>query len=128
MHSEERGKLRERLLTFAAQVISIARTIRSDFVDFHISKQLVSCATSAGANYQEACGAESRADFIHKLQISLKELNESYYWLQLIARTSKSHSFDNLASIIQENKELSAIMARSILTAKERYTTRNVRR
>lgn len=119
---EQRTKLSERLLDFGAVVIRIARRMRTDFVDFHIAKQLVGSATSAGANYQEACAAESRADFIHKLQISLKELNETLYWLQLITRISEANRLNKLSCTIEENRELCAILGRSIITAKTRPT------
>ena len=69
---KERIRLSERLLNFGADIITMARTLRSDAMEYHLAKQIVRSATSAGANYQEACAAESRADFVHKLQISLK--------------------------------------------------------
>ena len=52
----------------------------------HIAGQLVRCGTAAAPNYEEACAAESRADFVHKLRISLKELRESRSWLRLILK------------------------------------------
>jgi four helix bundle protein len=79
----------------------------------------VRSATSAGANYEEACSGESRADFIHKLQIGLKELNETLYWLRLIEK-SQINTNPVIRSMIEENKELCAIFARSVLTAKTR--------
>jgi len=77
-------------------------------------------ATSAGANYEEACSAESRSDFIHKLQIALKETREAKYWLQLIERSGLSgKSNANSASILQEAGELANILAKSIVTARK---------
>ncbi|MBW2003386.1 MAG: four helix bundle protein [Deltaproteobacteria bacterium] len=76
-------------------------------------------STSAGANYEEACGAESRADFIHKLQIALKELRETIYWLRLIKK-SKLVSSVTLEMLIQEAKELANIIAKSIITARKK--------
>jgi four helix bundle protein len=116
---EERKKLSDRLLNFSAAVIKLARILRKGPVDNHLARQLVRSATSAGANYEEACSGESRADFIHKLQISLKELNETLYWLRLIDK-SQINSTPEIRTLIQENKELCAIVARSVLTAKNR--------
>ena len=77
--------------------------------------------TSSGANYEEACGAESRLDFIHKLQVVLKELRESLYWLRLIKRTSFiSDTEPNLSALLQEAQELANIIAASIVTARKR--------
>jgi four helix bundle protein len=120
MH-EQRIKLSERLLNFAASIIKFVRSLRKDQINNHLVRQLVRSATSAGANYEEACSAESLADFVHKLQITLKELNETLYWLKLI---DKFQVNAGIKSIIQENKELCAIVARSVLTAKNRARTK----
>jgi len=66
------GDLSERIETFAAEVIKGIPGIHKTFAGRHIAGQLIRSSTSAGANYEEACGAESRQDFIHKLQIVLK--------------------------------------------------------
>ena len=70
-------QIAERLLTFAAKVISLVQTLEKTPTGYHIGKQLLRSATSAGANYEESRGAESRNDFIHKMQIVLKEMRES---------------------------------------------------
>jgi four helix bundle protein len=120
---EERKKLSDRLLNFSASVIKLARVLRKGPVDNHLARQLVRSATSSGANYEEACSGESRADFIHKLQIALKELNETLYWLKLIDK-AQINSSPEIRGLIQENKELCAIVARSVLTAKTRSRTK----
>src|SRR5438034_10836273 len=78
--------------------------------------------TAAAANYAEARGAESRSDFIHKLRIVLKELNETAVWLQLIMEGSLLRS-DKIVAVVAENEELCRILAASIRTAGgfERY-------
>ncbi len=81
--------------------------------------QLARSATSAGANYEEACSAESRADFIHKMQIVLKELRESLYWMRLIEKTNLATP-SKLLPLSQEASELASIIAKSIVTAKSR--------
>jgi len=74
-------------------------------------------ATSSGANYEEACGAESKADFIHKMQLVLKELRESSYWVKLLKKV-RLISDEDLQPLLSEAKELVKIVAKSIITAK----------
>jgi len=95
--------------------------LKKTAVGRHIVGQLTRSGTSAGANYEEACGAESRADFIHKLQLVLKELRESSYWLRLMRKTTLVPKTDkNLEALIQESEELASIIAKSIVTAKKK--------
>ncbi len=115
----ERNDLSERFLDFAAEIIKLVVQLNRSAVGRHIGGQLIRSSTSAGANYEEACGAESRADFIHKLQIVLKELRETLYWLRLIKK-SKLVSSATLEVLIQEAKELTNIIAKSIVTAKKK--------
>jgi four helix bundle protein len=82
----------------------------------HFAKQLTRCSTSLAANYGEVRGAESRPDFVHKLRIVLKELNETEAWLNLIVETSL-FSAEKMSRIITENRELCRIIAASIKTA-----------
>jgi four helix bundle protein len=63
----ERPDLSERLLDFAANVIKLADALNRTAPGRHVANQLMRSSTSSGANYQEACGAESKADFIHKM-------------------------------------------------------------
>ena len=83
----------------------------------YISKQLVRCGLAAAPNYAEARGAESRADFIHKLRIALKELNETRSWLEQIVANGL-FSRDKMAAIIAESQELSWVIAAYIKTAR----------
>lgn len=75
----EKNNLSERLLNFAVKIIKLTGQLCKTAIGRYIGGQLMRVGTSAGANYEEACGAESRADFVHKLQIVLKELRESFY-------------------------------------------------
>jgi len=117
----ERNDLSERLLDFAADIIKLVARLDKTAVGRHIGGQLTRSGTSAGADYEEACGTESQADFIHKLQIVLKELRESLYWLRLIKKAGLIPSTDeNHAALLQEAKELTNIIAKSIVTAKKK--------
>jgi four helix bundle protein len=79
--------------------------------------QILRSGTATAANYGEARGAESRADFVHKLKIVSKELNETTIWLELIGESSLI-SPENLIGIVAENRELCRIIAASIKTAR----------
>ena len=114
----ERNELSERLLDFAANIVKLAVGLNRTPVGRHIGGQLARSATSAGANYEEACGAESRADFIHKLQLVLKELRESLYWLRLIGKTNITIA-SNLDRLAKEASELANIVGKSVVTAKK---------
>jgi len=111
----------ERLLEFAARVVKLAAALPKSPVGQHICMQIVCSATSAGANYEEARGAESPADFAHKLGISLKELRETRYWLNIIIRTALV-SPGRMKNLLQEADELCRILGKSILTVKQKRT------
>ncbi|MBI5491234.1 MAG: four helix bundle protein [Deltaproteobacteria bacterium] len=76
----------ERLETLAVRALGVAKALPKTLPGRHVAGQFLRCGTSGGANSEEARGAESKADFIHKLSIILKELRESRYWLRVIAR------------------------------------------
>ncbi|MCK4689059.1 MAG: four helix bundle protein [Candidatus Marinimicrobia bacterium] len=109
----------DRLLEFAVRVIKLVNALPKTAVGKHVGAQLLSSGTSPGSNYEEACGAESRADFIHKLGIVLKELKESRFWLRLIHRTEILNP-QRVEPMIDECEELISIIAKSIVTAKSK--------
>lgn len=115
--SLQKNEISERLLKFAANVIILMSPLAKSVAGFHVSKQLMRSATSAGANYEECCGAESKNDFIHKMQIVLKELKESLYWLRLIRRAQLAPDAQTDA-LLNEAVELAKIIAKSVVTAK----------
>jgi four helix bundle protein len=108
MHNQ-RENLSDRLLEFAANTIQLCKKLNRSATQRHIAGQLVRSATSSGANYQEACAAESRADFVHKMQIVLKKRREFFYWLRLLAKTPLV-SEERLQSELQEAEELVKIL------------------
>jgi len=116
---KERKDLSARLLDFAAGIIKLLVGLNKTAVGRHIGTQLMRSATSSGANYEEARGAESKADFIHKLQLVLKELRESLYWLKLVRRAGLIPDGD-LQPSLSEAEELAKIVAKSIITAKNK--------
>ncbi|MCK4640771.1 MAG: four helix bundle protein [Candidatus Marinimicrobia bacterium] len=116
MNPEE---LSDRFLNFASSVLHLESGLNKSYASKHIYNQLVRSATSCGANYEEARSAESKADFIHKLQISLKELRESSFWLRLLLKTDYVTN-EKLNPILNETNELISILVKSIKTLKKK--------
>jgi four helix bundle protein len=113
----EQRKLEERLLDHSARVIKLVDALPKTLVGRRIADQLLRSAMSAGANYEEAQGAESKEDFTHKLQIALKELRESGYWLRLLVRSGKVPA-EKVNSLIDESNQLRAMLSKAVATAK----------
>jgi four helix bundle protein len=108
--------LEERLIDYAVKMIGVSEKIPKNRAGLHISGQLVRSGTSPAYNYGEAQGAESRADFVHKMRICLKELRETRVGL-LIIKKAKLIEEIILQPEIQECNELIAIFITSIKTA-----------
>ena len=119
MENGKGSELRHRCFAFAAAVLRFA-----DQADcrgparWTAFRQLCSAASSIGANLEEADAAQSRADFIAKCFISLKEARETRYWLRLIQGTFFDQANQELESFIQESTELIAIFVTIIRTAR----------
>ena len=109
--------LLDKSLDFATQVVLFYEDFSKTKKDTTITKQLLRSATSVGANINEAIYGNSKADFISKLHISLKETGESIYWLTLLKRTNLiEYNFDELLSLAEEIKRM---LIASLNTAKE---------
>ena len=78
----------EKSKDFAVDIVFLCKNIKTHYNESILTNQLIRCATSIGANIHEANYGQSRADFISKLQISLKECYESEYWLELLCRVN----------------------------------------
>jgi four helix bundle protein len=78
--------IKKKSFDFALRIVKLYQFLLSDKKEFVLSKQLLRSGTSIGANIREAEHAESKADFIHKTSIALKEANESEYWVELLFR------------------------------------------
>ncbi len=108
--------IQDRLINFAVEIIKLSSALPKTKAGNHIARQLLRCGTSPAPNYGEARGAESMKDFIHKLGIVLKELNESGIWLEMIKRSAMLR-LEVIQPLMQECTELSKIIASSIRTA-----------
>jgi four helix bundle protein len=109
------NKLEERLIDFAVRIIKLASALPNTPAGRHIAGQILRSGTSPAPNYGEARGAESKADFVHKIRVVLKELNETRIWLVTIER-SKLLAAALLTDIIGENSELCKIFGTSLKT------------
>lgn len=110
-------EIEERLIGFAARIIALAGALPTGPAGKHIAAQILRSGTSPAPNYAEARGAESQADFIHKLKIASKELNETCVWLRIIEQ-SNLIPLERLATLIDENQQLSRIVNASIRTCR----------
>ena len=109
--------LLEKSMDFATQIVIFYEEFSKSKKDTTIAKQLLRSATSVGANINEAIYGNSKADFIAKLHISLKETGESIYWLTLLKRTNLvAYDFEMLISLAEEIKRM---LIASLNTAKE---------
>ena len=110
--------LLEKSLDFATQIVLFYEAFAKSKKDTTIAKQLLRSATSIGANINEAVYGNSKADFIAKLHIALKETGESIYWLTLLSRTNLlGYDYSALLALADEIKRM---LIASLNTAKSR--------
>ena len=113
------NEIENRLIDFAVRIIKVADALPKSPAGKHMAGQLLRSGTSPAPNYAEARGAESNADFVHKLRIALKELNESCVWLIMICRAELMKP-ELLIDLIDENEQLCRILNASIKTVKQK--------
>lgn len=107
---EKPQEIGERAFAFAVRVVKLCRTLdQRAGATRTLSNQLLRAATSIGANLQESRGGQSRADFLSKVSIALKEARETHYWIRLLAATDIM-SEEELASLLDESNQLVAIL------------------
>jgi four helix bundle protein len=112
--------LEDRLIEFAVRILRLAQALPKTKVGNHIAGQIIRSGTSPASYYGEAHSAESRADFIHKMQIRLKELRETRVWLLMTAKANLVKSQSQLDPLIDENNQLISIFVTSIKTARRK--------
>jgi four helix bundle protein len=111
--------LKTKSFDFAVRIIKLYKYLKKSHNEYELSHQFIRSGTSIGALIREAEHAESRKDFVHKLNIGLKEANESVYWLQLLHATDyiNKRMFD---SLIKDALELLKMLISSVKTTKGR--------
>jgi four helix bundle protein len=119
MNSEKsKSPLRDKSYAFAIKIVKLSQALVSEKKEFVLSKQVLRSGTSVGALIRESEFAASKADFINKLTVSLKEANETEYWLMLLHDTNylSETEFQQLKS---DCNELIAMLISSIKTSKK---------
>ncbi len=117
MDQRKADELEARLIDFAVRIIRLTGHLPKTPAGNHPARQVLRSGTSPAPNYGEARSAESTADFIHKLSIVLKELNETMIWLKILLGTSLMKP-SALKEILDENDQLARIISASIKTAR----------
>jgi four helix bundle protein len=120
----DRKYLEARLVDFAFRIINLCKSCEFDEYTYHLPKQIVRSSSSTALNYGEAQSAESRADFVHKLSIVLKELRETHINLIILEKSGVCREKESLAQLLKETNELVAIFQKSVSTLKK---TGNIR-
>ena len=114
---ENKGIIMKKAKAFALRIIRLYKFLSEERKEFVMSKQVLRCGTSIGANLAESSYAQSKADFVSKSSIALKEASETEYWLELL---HESEYIDNNAfeSISDDCSELIKLLTSRIKTAK----------
>ena len=109
--------VQDKSFRFAVRIVNLCKYLQADKKEYILSKQILRCGTSIGANIAEAQQAQSRADFINKLNISLKEAYETDYWLRLLYETQYLDE-EAFQSIFSDCCELEKLLISIIKTTK----------
>ena len=121
MNEKLKGKskdLKERLYSFALRIVNFVKSLSKNWIAREIGKQLLHSGTSVAANYEEACGAFSKDDFIYKINTALKEARETHYWLRLIRDSNLIP--ENMDKHMSEAYELVKILTSIVKTSQGR--------
>ena len=114
-----RQDLRKRTKDYALRIVKLYAALPDGAAAQVLGKQILRSGTSVGAQYREACRAKSNADFINKIEGSLQELDETQYWLELIAETNLVKA-DRLGALQEETEELIAMFVTMVKGVKEK--------
>ena len=118
MMNEKKNILRDKSFAFAVRIVKLYTYLNTGKKEYVMSKQVLRCGSSVGANVREAYNAESKQDFVHKLAIAQKKCDETIYWLELLHETGFIQKKE-FTSISENANELLKIIRSSILTAKQ---------
>ena len=110
--------IKERSFSFALEIIKLVQGLPKNTACFELGKQLMRFGTSIGASIEEAIGASSKKDFIHKINISKKEARETHYWLKLLSESQLTHNA-KIQQLINESNELINILTSIVKTSEK---------
>ena len=120
MEKPAKRDITERTFQFAVRIVNLSDVLaRRSRAGEKLSSQVIRAGTSIGANVEEAQAAESRADFVHKYRIALKEARETKYWLRLVVGAGLI-SEKSIEALRTEADEISKIVAKIIINARKR--------
>ena len=111
--------IREKSFAFAVRIVKLYQYLCNEKKEFVLSKQLLRCGTSIGANIEESIGGQSDKDFFSKLSISYKEARETGYWIRLLSATEYLDA-KQTQSLLNDVVELCKILGKIQLTLKNR--------
>ena len=114
-----REEFLDKCIAFSVRINKLRKYLREEQHEYNNSDQIQRSGTSIGANYSEACNAESKADMVHKLSIAQKECKETMYWLKVL-HGSEFIKKDYYEELMEEVEELYRVITASIKTAKAR--------
>lgn len=113
--------IQEKSYKFALRIVKLYQHLLNEKREFVLSKQILKSGTSIGANIEEAIGGQSKADFIAKIQIALKEARESNYWIRLL--TDSNYLEKKISeSLMNDSEELIKILVSILKTSKASKT------
>jgi len=113
--------LQEKSFAFAVRIVKLYKYLCEDKKEFVLSKQILKCGTSIGANVEEAIGGQSDKDFLSKLSVSYKEARETIYWLKLLLATDYIVS-EQIESMLNDADEICKIIAKIKMTTTKKIS------
>ncbi len=117
MNDKKENVVKTKSYAFALRIIKLYKYLSTQKQEYVLSKQLLRCGTAIGALIKEAEHAQSKADFINKMNVALKEANETEYWLMLL-KDSEYIDEKSFQSIYEESLELIRLLASIVKTSK----------
>jgi four helix bundle protein len=118
MQTEKKNIVKEKSFAFALRIVKLSKFLQSEKKEFVISKQVLPSGTAIGALIMEAEHAQSKADFINKMNIALKEANETEYWIELLYQSNEIE-LDAYFSLQPNIQELIKLLVSIVKTSKQ---------
>ena len=111
----------DKSFAFAVRVVKLARWLKKEAKEYELASQVIKSGTSIGANVAEAQEAQSKADFISKMSIALKEASETIFWIKLL-QSSEAIGEKEAQSLLHDAYELKKILTSIVKSTKEKVT------
>ena len=125
MAEDLKNIVRDKSKLFAIRIVKLSQHLQEQYHEYVLSRQILKSGTSIGANVRESKNAQSLPDFINKLEIALKESDETEYWLEILYETDYLTQAQ-FESMIADNKELTALLVSIIKTNKAKRDKKSI--